>query len=64
MAYQILEEICTICGDCEPVCPTDSIKNVKGAYRIDASSCNECEGEAEFPQCLEACLQDDCIVPA
>jgi ferredoxin len=64
MALQILEELCTACGDCEPVCPTNSIQNIRGSYRIDTATCTECEDEADLPQCLETCLQDDCIVAA
>lgn len=64
MALQIVRELCTACGDCEPVCPTQSISPFKGVYRIEASTCTECEGDHEDPQCLDACMEDDCIVPA
>jgi Fe-S-cluster-containing hydrogenase component 2 len=65
MAYQINEELCTFCGDCEPVCPTSSIAPASGVYAINATTCNECDGESsELPHCVETCLQDDCIVPA
>lgn len=64
MALQIVRELCTACGDCEPVCPTQSISPFKGVYRIEASTCTECEGEHEDPQCLDVCMEDDCIVPA
>ena len=66
MALKIVKEVCTACGDCEPVCPTQSISPWKGVYKIDASTCSECEGDGESgsPQCMEACMEDDCIVPA
>lgn len=64
MALQIIRDLCTACGDCEPVCPTDSVKPFKGVYAIDAASCTECEGESDDPQCLDVCMEDDCIVPA
>ncbi|ADC62801.1 4Fe-4S binding protein [Allochromatium vinosum] len=66
MALKIVKELCTACGDCEPVCPTMSISPFKGVYKIDASTCSECEGDGEpgTPQCMEACMEDDCIVPA
>jgi len=64
MALQIMREVCTACGDCEPVCPTQSIGPHKGVYRIEESTCTECEGDADAPQCLDACMEDDCIVPA
>ena len=62
MARRIVSNICPACGDCEPVCPTDSITPHKGVYAIDAESCTECEGETDMPQCLDACMEDDCIV--
>ncbi|TVQ84423.1 MAG: ferredoxin [Chromatiaceae bacterium] len=64
MALQIMRDACTACGDCEPLCPTGSIAPAKGVYRIDTATCTECEGDFDLPQCLDACLQDDCIVPA
>ncbi|SDW96474.1 4Fe-4S binding protein [Thiocapsa roseopersicina] len=66
MALKIVRELCTACGDCEPLCPTQSITAWKGVYRIDANTCSECEGDGEpgMPQCLDACMEDDCIVPA
>jgi ferredoxin len=64
MAMQIVRSACTACGDCEPVCPTQSIKPWKGIFRIDAETCTECEGEYDSPQCLAACMEDDCIIPA
>ncbi|MBK1694062.1 ferredoxin [Chromatium weissei] len=65
MAMKIMRELCTACGDCEPVCPTQSIKPFKGVYKIDANTCSECEGEGEAgsPQCADACMEDGCIVP-
>jgi len=50
--------------DCEPVCPTKSITPFKGVYKIDAETCTECEGEFDMPQCLDACMEDDCIIAA
>lgn len=64
MALQIQLDLCTACGDCEPLCPTSSIAPAKGVYRIDTATCTECEGEFDLPQCVDACMQDDCIVPA
>lgn len=64
MALQIVAELCTACGDCEPVCPTDSIVPHKGLYKIIADTCTECDGEHDSPQCLEVCMEDDCIIPA
>ena len=38
MALQIVRDVCTACGDCEPVCPTNSIKPFKGVYAIEAET--------------------------
>ncbi len=64
MTLQIVKERCTACGDCEPVCPTESIAPFKGVYRIDPNTCNECDGAHDDPQCVEVCMEPDCIVPA
>ena len=47
MAMKIVRELCTACGDCEPICPTQSITPFKGVYKIDANTCSECEGDGE-----------------
>lgn len=63
MTLQIKAELCTACGDCEPVCPSESITPHKGLYKIIADTCTECEGEFDDPQCLDTCLEDGCIIP-
>ncbi len=63
MALAIVRDICTACGDCEPICPTKSIKPFKGVYAIDVEGCTECEDEFDDPQCLDVCMEDDCILP-
>ncbi len=64
MAFQIVRSICTACGDCLPLCPTKSISPFKGTYKIDAETCTECVGEHDLPQCIGACMEDDCIIAA
>ena len=64
MAFTIDRMVCTACGDCEPVCPTKSITPFKGVYAIEADGCTECEEEFDLPQCLDVCMEDDCIIPA
>jgi Fe-S-cluster-containing hydrogenase component 2 len=64
MALQIVLDLCTACADCEPVCPTESIVPFKGLFKIIAETCTECEGDHDNPQCLEVCMEDDCIIPA
>ncbi len=61
MALKINRDICTSCGDCEPKCPTQSIKPFKGAYKIVEETCTECEGEFDEPQCMKVCMEDGCI---
>ncbi|RPI34429.1 MAG: 4Fe-4S dicluster domain-containing protein [Chloroflexota bacterium] len=37
-------KVCTQCGDCAAVCPTEAIKqNSRGAYYVDIDECNLCE---------------------
>jgi len=38
MAMQIVAELCTACGDCEPVCPTGAITPKKGVFIINAAT--------------------------
>ena len=45
MALTIVKDLCTACGDCEPVCPTQSIAPWKGVFKIDPETCTECEVE-------------------
>ena len=64
MALQIVRDVCTACGDCEPVCPTRSITPSKGIYKIDVATCTECDGDFDMPHCLDVCMEDECIVAA
>jgi ferredoxin len=46
-----------------PVCPTQSITDKGGIYKINVDTCTECEGEHDSPACLDACPAGDaCIV--
>ena len=64
MALKIVQDECISCGDCEPDCPTDSIKEGLIAFEINAKTCTECEGDFDEPKCVELCPIDNCIVPA
>jgi ferredoxin len=45
-------KVCTQCGACAVVCPTNAIKiNERGAYYVDFDECNLCE--ACVPECPE-----------
>jgi len=55
MAMKITEE-CIACGACVPECPTESISEGDGVlYVIDASTCVECVGHFDEPQCVSLC---------
>ncbi|QGU33185.1 4Fe-4S dicluster domain-containing protein [Thermochromatium tepidum] len=62
MSMKIIQSECTSCGDCLPVCPTDSISEKGGIYKINPDTCTECEDE-DAPQCLSVCPAGEaCIV--
>jgi ferredoxin len=63
MALYIDGNECISCGDCEPVCPTDSISEGKITFGIDPISCTECKGDYDEPQCVKVCPVDNCILP-
>ncbi|MBB3103045.1 DUF362 domain-containing protein [Azomonas macrocytogenes] len=63
MAMAIDGDECTICGDCESVCPSGSIVHQNGVYVIDAEKCNECTDAGDDPRCLGVCPVDFCIQP-
>lgn len=63
MALKIIADECTACGDCKPVCPSKSITEKSGIFRINADTCTECDDEADSPQCVAVCPGgDNCIV--
>jgi ferredoxin len=64
MAFQIVRDLCTACGNCEPACPTNSISPWKGIYKINAETCTECEGDYDMPQCVNTCMEEGCIIAA
>jgi ferredoxin len=60
MALMINED-CTACDACEPVCPNEAIKEGDPIYIIDPLRCTECVGAEDEPQCQLVCPAD-CIV--
>ena len=58
----LINDNCTACDDCKPVCPTDAISVGATLYVIDPFHCTECVGAEDEPQCKLVCPAD-CIVP-
>ncbi len=54
MAY-VINEYCSACGECVPICPNDAIAGGFPVYRINPFFCTECVGYADQAQCAEAC---------
>lgn len=60
MALKITDE-CINCDVCEPVCPNTAIAPGSEIYEIAPSSCTECVGHFDVPQCIEVCPVE-CII--
>jgi ferredoxin len=58
----LINETCTACDACKPVCPNEAIAVGDPIYVIDALKCTECVGAEEEPQCRLVCPVSDCIV--
>ncbi len=58
----LINEDCTACDACVPVCPNTAITAGNPIYVIDAAKCTECVGAHDTPQCMDVCPAD-CIVP-
>lgn len=61
MALMINDD-CTACDACTPVCPNEAISVGDPKYSIDAMRCTECVGAEDEPQCKLVCPAM-CIVP-
>ncbi|ACE99288.1 4Fe-4S ferredoxin iron-sulfur binding domain protein [Rhodopseudomonas palustris TIE-1] len=61
MALMINED-CTACDACRPVCPNQAISASDTICAVDALRCTECVGAEDEPQCQLVCPAD-CIVP-
>lgn len=55
MPYEIVQELCTGCGRCPPVCPVGAISEGESYFEIDPQTCCDCEGFSEEPLCLAHC---------
>ena len=56
----IIDDNCTACDACKPVCPNEAITVGDPIYLIDPARCTECVGTDEEPQCKDVC-PSDCI---
>ena len=54
MAYKISSD-CIACFSCISICPVGAISIQQGNYWIDPAICNNCEGYAPEPLCVNAC---------
>ena len=61
MSLSIVES-CVNCYACEPLCPSEAIFMGEAIFMIDALKCTECDGDHDMPQCIDVCMEDDCIV--
>lgn len=57
----LINENCTACDACKPVCPNEAISVGDPVYVIDPLRCTECVGAEDEPQCKLVCPAD-CIV--
>ena len=58
----LINDNCTACDACKPVCPNEAISVGDPIYVIDPLRCTECVGAEDEPQCKLVCPAD-CIVP-
>jgi ferredoxin len=58
----IINDACTACDACVPVCPNEAIKAGDPIYVIDPLRCTECVGAKDEPQCKLVCPAN-CIDP-
>ena len=58
----MIQQNCTACDACEPVCPNEAISAGDPIYVIDAMKCTECVGAEDEPQCQLVCPEEECIV--
>src|SRR6266511_6006318 len=57
----LINDNCTACDACKPVCPNTAISVGDPKYVIDPLRCTECVGAEDEPQCKLVCPAD-CIV--
>ena len=55
MAYEIVRNLCTGCGNCPPVCPVGAISEGPYYFEIDPNICCDCVGHYRSPICITNC---------
>ena len=51
----LINDNCTACDACKPVCPNDAISVGDPIFVNDALRCTECVGAEDEPQCMLVC---------
>lgn len=59
----LINQDCTACDACRPVCPNEAITAGDPIYVIDPFKCTECVGAEDEPQCRLVCPVEGCILP-
>ena len=54
----LINDACTACDACKPVCPNEAISVGDPIYVIDPFKCTECVGAHDEPQCKLVCPAD------
>ncbi len=57
----LINDLCILCGACEPVCPNEAISEGPELYEVDFQLCTECVGFYDEQQCVEVCPVDAVI---
>ena len=57
----LINDNCTACDACKPVCPNEAISVGDPMYVIDPMKCTECVGHFDQEQCAAVCPVDCCV---
>ena len=55
---QFINDDCISCGACESECPVNAISAGDDHQVIDESTCVDCKGHFDSPQCASVCPVD------
>jgi len=62
MPYEIVEQLCTGCGVCSPVCPVGAISDGEYYFVIDPEVCCDCTGFSQIALCVKHCPVEGAII--